>query len=306
MKKIGISIINFNGQENTQECLESIDKMVVPNDVSIQVIVVDNASKIPFHLIQNNIRKIPVSVILSKSNLGFSGGHNITIKKFIEEEYDYVLILNNDTTVEKSFLKELLSSAELHSNAGIIAPKIYFAKGFEFHKDRYTQKELGSVIWYAGGKMDWNNVLGSHRGVDEVDLGQYDTDEKTEFASGCCMLVKVEVFKKVGMFDERFFLYYEDNDLQEKVKKAGYSIIYSPRAIVWHKNAGSAGGSGSPLQDYYITRNRLLFGLLYAPLRARLALFKESIQFLFNGREQQKKAVKDFYLRNLGKGSYTS
>ena len=152
--------------------------------------------------------------------------------------------------------------------------------------------------------MDWKNVIGFHRGVDEVDRGQYDQIEKTDFASGCCMLVKREIFEKVGFLDEKFFLYYEDSDFCERIRRRGYSIIYSPKAILWHKNAGSAGGSGSSLQDYYITRNRMLFGFRYARLRSKLALFKESIKLLAKGRYWQKRGILDFYLGRSGRGSF--
>ena len=81
-------------------------------------------------------------------------------------------------------------------------------------------------------------------------------------------------------------------------------MMYSPKAILWHKNAGSAGGSGSKLQDYYITRNRLLFGIRYAPFRSKLALMREGIELIFRGREWQRQGVLDFYLARFGRGSF--
>ena len=116
-------------------------------------------------------------------------------------------------------------------------------------------------------------------------------------------MISREIFEKVGMFDENFFLYYEDADLSMRLKKQGFKIIYEPKAILWHKNA-VATGSGSPLQDYYITRNRLVFGFRYAKPRVKVALFRESLKILINGRKWQKTGVRDFYLRKLGSGSY--
>ena len=176
--------------------------------------------------------------------------------------------------------------------------------GSEFHKDRYKKAEIGRVIWYAGGTIDWKNMIASHRGVDEVDKGQYEKLEKTDFASGCCVMIKREVLVKIGLFDEKYFLYYEDNDLCQRAKIAGYEIYYQPNAILWHKNAGSTGGSGSILQDYYITRNRLLFGFKFAALKTKLSLVKESLGLMLNGRQWQKKGALDFYLNCFGKGSY--
>ena len=103
--------------------------------------------------------------------------------------------------------------------------------------------------------------------------------------------------------DEKFFLYYEDSDFCERIRRRGYSIIYSPKAILWHKVAQSS-KIGSDLNDYYIHRNRLLFGIRYAPMHAKLALLKESVRFLFFGRPWQKKGVRDFYLGKLGRESW--
>jgi len=163
---------------------------------------------------------------------------------------------------------------------------------------------LGKVFWYAGGEMDWKNVIGHHRGVDEVDHGQYDDISETGYVSGCCMLLTKKLLEKVGGFDKKYFLYYEDNDLSQRSKRKGFKILYAPKAVIWHKNAGSAGGSGSPLQDYYITRNRMLFGMRYAPLRSKVALVRESIRLLLSGRKWQKAGIADFYKRRFGKGSY--
>jgi len=303
MKHVVISLLNFNGKKNTLDCLESL-KNVKRDNFKLTIVVIDNASKEEFDLKSTAIGDIPLVVIKNNKNLGFSGGHNVVIKYGLENGADYILILNNDTYVDRNFLEELLKVGDQDNKIGILIPKIYFAPSFEFHKNRYKKNELGKVFWYAGGEMDWGNVIGHHRGVDEVDKGQFDKTEETELATGCCMLLKKEVFDKVGMFDDKYFLYYEDADLCLRAKRKGFKIMYAPNSIIWHKNAGSAGGSGSVLQDYYITRNRLLFGFRYAPLRSKLALFRESLSLLIKGREWQKRGVLDFYLRRLGKGSY--
>ncbi len=305
MTNVFISIVNFNGSKDTIECLESIDKLNL-EDIKLGVIVVDNASiDDSIGTLKNlKLKSSNLKIIENKENLGFSGGHNVGIKYALENGADYVVVLNNDVLLDKNLVKNLIASAQNDSSAGVISPKIYFAPNFEFHKDRYTKEDLGKVIWYAGGKMDWENLIGEHEGVDEVDKGQFEKRKKTDFASGCCMLIKKEVFGKTGYFDERYFLYYEDNDFSQRAKNLGYKIIYEPKAILWHKNAGSVGGSGSALQDYYITRNRLLFGMAYAGLRTKIALLKESIKILLNGRKWQKKGVLDFYIRRYRKGSY--
>lgn len=301
MVKIFISIINYNGNETTNACLDSLEEMTV-KDFSLNVIVIDNASKIPFEH-ENNFSKFKLEIIKNDKNLGFSGGQNLGIKKALEEGADYIVVLNNDIYVDKNLIVELLQTFSKEKDCGLVSPKIYFAKGYEFHKDRYKESDLGNVIWYGGGKMDMQNVIGSHTGVDQVDKGQFDKLTKTDFASGCCVMIKKDIFASVGFFDEKYFLYYEDNDLSVRAKRKGYYSYYQPKAFMWHLNAGSS-SSGSELHDYYITRNRLLFGLKYANLKTKLALIKESLKILNNGRVWQKKGVLDFYKGNLGKGSF--
>lgn len=309
MKHIFISLLSFNGKKNTVACLESLNK-INKTGFEVTVLVVDNASidgsleAIQKSKFENQNHNLKFKIIRNKKNLGFSGGHNVGIKYGLENGADYILILNNDTYVDKNFLEELLKIAKKDNKIGILVPKIYFAPGFEFHKNRYSKKEQGKVFWYAGGEMDWANVIGHHRGVDLVDKRQFDRIEETELPTGCCMLIKKDVFEKVGMFDDKYFLYYEDTDLGIRAKQKGFKIFFIPKSVIWHKNAGSAGGSGSVLQDYYITRNRLMLGFRYAPFRSKLALFRESLFLLLKGREWQKRGVLDFYLNRFGKGSF--
>lgn len=277
--KIATVILVYGESQHSAECLASL-KSAESSDIDNQIIVVDN----------------------SKDNVGFSGGNNKGIRQALTKGAEAVLILNDDTKVAKSVLTEMLDALK-DKQVGLVAPKIYFYPGFEFHKDRYRQKEQGKVIWYAGGLIDWNNCLGVHRGVDEVDRGQYDKKEETEFATGCAVLIKREVFETIGLYDEKYFLYLEDLDFSVRAKKAGYKIIYQPKAIVWHKNAQSS-GFDSGLHDYFFTRNRLLFGLEHVSFKTKLALARESVRIFLKGNSWQKKGIVDFYLKRFGKGSW--
>jgi GT2 family glycosyltransferase len=299
MVKVLISLIDFNGAKDTRLCLDSLDKAKV-KDFELSVVVIDNASKEVFKT-DKQYENFKLNIIRSDTNLGFAGGQNLGIKWGLEKGIDYFVILNNDVFLDANFLSELLKTFT-KENCGLVSPKIYFAKGHEYHLDKYKEQDLGKVIWYAGGKMDWENVLASHKGVDEVDKGQFDVLEKTDFASGCCVMIKREVFEKIGLFDEKYFLYYEDNDLSQRARRSGMEIYYQPNAMLWHLNAGSTGGSGSSLQDYYITRNRLLFGFKYASIKTKFALIKESLRFIISGRSAQRKGAIDFYLGRFGKG----
>lgn len=303
MKQVFLSVIAFNDIENTLACLNSLERSEIEG-IKLTVTVVDNASEKHFSVGKKTFDNFSFKIIRNEVNSGFSGGHNTAIRSVHEENVDYFIVLNNDTVVNKDLIKVLVATIEKNPIAGIVSPKIYFAKGSEFHKDRYSEKETGKVLWYAGGIIDWENVYESHRGVDEVDKGQYKTTEETDFATGCCMIIRKDVLSKIGFFDERYFLYKEDVDFNVRAKRAGYKIFYEPDAVLWHKNAESTGGSGSPMQDYYTTRNRLLFGFTYAPIRTRIALFRESLRLLKSGREWQKRGVKDYYTRKFGKGSW--
>jgi len=299
MKNIAIVTVNYNTSKDTVNFLESLSKIKASN-FSLQTIVIDNGSTEKFQLSKSENPK--VTLIQLNKNKGFSGGYNVGIRAGLKNGADAVLIVNNDTLLDPDVLINL--EKELYSDdiIGLTVPKIYFAKGHEFHKDRYTKDELGKVLWYAGGSVDWKNVQSIHRGVDEVDHGQYNKTEKINFASGCCMLIRKEVFEKVGMFDERYFLYYEDADLCERIQNAGFFLYYVPEAFLYHLNASSSGGAGNTLQDYYLTRNQMLFGMTYAPLRVKIALLRQSLRFLQKGRANQKKAIKDYFLRKFGKG----
>ena len=301
--KVAIIIINFNGEKDTLQCLRSLEALSFPKE-NLLTIIVDNGSKKKFELPKAKLDIGELVALNTGENLGFAGGNNFGIEYAIKNGADYIMLLNNDTYVEKNLVKELVVAFQNEKNVGIVAPKIYFAKGFEFHKNNYKNEDLGKVFWYAGGIMDWKNVIGRHRGVDEVDSGQYEKIEDTDFATGCCFFTSVEVLQAVGVLDEKLFLYYEENDLCQRVRQHGYRIIYAPKATLWHKNAQSTGGSGSALQDYFITRNRLWFGMRYASLRARTALIREAVRLLIFGRKWQKVGVLDFFLGKFGKGSY--
>jgi GT2 family glycosyltransferase len=297
-KKVTVILLNYNGKQDTLECLESIQKLQ-QKKTKINTIVVDNASKDDS---VNVIRaKFPkVTIIENKNNLGFCEGNNVGVKLAFDEGADFALILNNDTIVHPNLVEGLVQTAK-NQKVGIVSPKIYFAPGFEFHKDRYSKGERGKVIWYAGGLIDWNNILPQHKGVDQVDKGQFEKSEETSFATGCATLVSREAFKNLGLYDSVYFAYFEDADFSLRAQNHGYRVFYSPKAILWHKNASTFGGSGSPFQDYFITRNRLIFGLRHAPPRAKFALLRESFKFIIKGPERKRRAVIDALIHRIPK-----
>ncbi len=296
-----ISILHYNSNVDTVNCLKTLMKSVC-SGIDLRTIVLDNGSKERLNIDKSDYRKIGLEVIVGKENLGFTGGHNYIWDRICNEEFEYLLLLNNDSLVDERCIEALVKACGDQEVGGVV-PKIYFTKGHEFHSTRYKDNEKGKVFWFAGGHIDWANVESIHRGVDEVDHGQYDKKETIGFATGACFLLKKNLLSKIGLFDNRYFLYYEDADLGQKVLRTGKKLLYVPQAIVWHNNAGSS-GSGSSLHDYYLTRNKMLFGMKYAPFRTRLHLIKNGLSLIAKGRPWQKKGAQDFFTNKFGKGSY--
>lgn len=211
--------------------------------------------------------------VIRGENKGYAYGINLALHSARRQNFDAFAVMNNDTVTSPNFVEASLHSLSRHP-AHLIGGKIYYASGHEFHKDLYHKQDLGRVLWYAGGKIDWNNVHVKHRGVDEVDHGQYDTVQPTDFVSGCLMLFDNTVVNKIGFWDENYFLYYEDADYCVRAGKNGIGLLYDPSVVIWHLNAASTGGSGSLLHQNFQNANRIRFGLKYAPLKTKLHLLK--------------------------------
>lgn len=288
-------MVNWNGKDDTVVALDSLKKMDKRgHDVS--VIVVDNGST------NDSVSVITkahpwATLIETGKNLGFTGGNNIGMKRAMKDGANFVWLLNNDIIAHKNALSIL--DVFDKNNIGLAGSKIYFAPGKEYHKDRYTKSDRGKVFWYAGGLVDWNNMYASHRGVDEVDNGQYDKVEETPFITGCSMMIKREVIEKIGYLDDKFYLYLEDLDYCLRAKKADFTLMYVPTSIIWHVNAGSSGGAGNSLHEYYLTRNRLVIGMRYATIRTKLALVREAMKFLISS-PIKRKAVLDAAFGKFG------
>lgn len=297
MTKIAIVIVNWNGVADTEVCLASVAKLD-KQGMEVETIVVDNGST--NDSVSRLSKAFPsVTILRLDENLGFTGGNNIGIRYAMKREADYVWLLNNDTIVDAKALS--LVDAFKDTGVGVAGSKIYFAPGHEYHKDRYKKNERGRVFWFAGGSIDWANVYATHRGVDEVDDGQYDRKDDTGFVTGCSMMIKRAVLEKIGLLDDKFYLYLEDLDFCLRAKASGFRLLYYPGSVVWHVNAGSSGGAGNPIHDYYITRNRLLVGMRYAAFRTKLALVREAMRFLVRGNTEKKKAVTDFLTGKWGR-----
>ncbi len=236
---ISIITVNYNHAGVTCDFIESLTKITYPN---FEIIVVDNAS--PDEGPGLIKQKYPgVMLVQNPINYGFAAGNNFGI---MCARGKYILLINNDTIVTRDFLEPLVSFMESNKNAGAISPKIRFFYDPE-------------IIQYAGfNPIHPLTIRNSSIGFREKDKGQYDITRETAFAHGAAMMVPVEVIKKVGMMSYIYFLYYEEADWCERIKKAGYQIWYIHNSLVFHKESVST-GKLSTLKTYYLTRNRIVY-----------------------------------------------
>jgi GT2 family glycosyltransferase len=224
--KISVIIVNYNGQDFLSDCLDSLLKSDYSN---FEVIFVDNnSSDNSIEIVKN---KFPQArIIINKKNLGFARANNVGIKQASGDAY---LLLNNDTIIHPELIsvlsKELFGSEQI----GIVGPKIYF---LEKGKKPETQK----IIWFAGGKINWQKTESLHIGRDKRDNDYVDDKKEVDFITGCALMVKKEVVDKIGLLEKRFFMFYEDADWCQRAKQAGYRVFYIPFGGVWHLKSVTA------------------------------------------------------------------
>ena len=242
--ELSIITINYNGVKDTCELIETLPL----DDASIEVIVVDNASKAD-EATFIALRFPQVKVIRSTQNLGFAGGNNLGIQA---AQGKYLFFINNDTIfrckkedVRRKMWQPLIDCLESSPKIGAVCPKICFAWGK--HPIQFAGYTPLSSITMRNRSI----------GFGEEDLGQYDKAHPTPYAHGAAMMVKREAIEKAGMMPECYFLYYEELDWSMMFTRAGYKIWYEPACTIYHKESQTT-GHNSPLRTYYITRNRLL------------------------------------------------
>lgn len=281
---IAVIIINWNGYSLTHACLMSLRKVAYPN---FKLILVDNGS------VDGSAKKLKkefpeIDLIESKTNLGFTGGNNLGIEWALEKSFDYILLLNNDTIVEPDFLEPLIDFLENNPSYAAVQPKIMF------------EKERNKIWNAGGGYFRWLGMSWSI-GIGKEDLGQYQTEQDTAWITGCTILVRSKVIREIGMFDERFFAYYEDVDWSLRMKKHGYRLRYLPQSKIYHVAGASSNKPNHPKEGtvpavihYYRTRNHLflirnhanpvsfLLSLLYQTIKNSAFIFYLTLKGRFN------------------------
>ena len=289
-----IIILNWNGYEDTLECLQSVSKI---NFINYKIIIVDNGSDTDE--IDKLVIDFPqVKLIKSKDNLGFSGGNNLALDYSIKAGCDFVLLLNNDTIVEPDFLNNLIDNFLKDDKVGIAVPKINY----------YSNPK---IVWYAGGYFSKLKGTGFSIG-NLAPKEKYNENKYVTFATGCCLLIDINVLKETGLMDENYFLYLEDTDLCLRVLNAKYKILYVGSALIYHKINAASSKSNSNMPLYYTTRNRLyltkkLF-LEYLPILKFYIGVSMMIKFVYwiikgetNKLKVVRKAFSDFKRNKFGK-----
>lgn len=283
---VSIIVLNWNGWQDTIECLESVYQIDYPN---YNVIVIDNNStdnsiekikgycegkiEIKSKFFQYNPKHKPITVIeyyeqelnsskeknqtdlksyrkltliKNNENYGFAGGNNIAMDYAIKTlKTSYILLLNNDTIVDKNFLNNLIKVAETDKKIGVVGSTVYFYDNF-------------NQIQSAGMKLNWKKGTAEVLGFKEIDKGQFKNVSEVDYVDGSNILIKKEVFEKIGYLNPDYFLYWEETDFCVRTHKAGYKIVYVPNAKVWHK-LGSTTKNVSGSYEYYMTRNMFWF-----------------------------------------------
>ena len=239
---VAVIIVNWKKYDITSSCIESI---LNSTNCNFKIILVDNESD--NKKVKNFKYRNEIEIIQNKKNEGFSKANNIGIDYALKNNYDYTLLINNDTIVEKNLIEVLLKTAQAKSFS-VVQPLIL----------NYNGKE----IWNAGGRI--NYFFGNFITRKKLGNSLNSSHELIEWFTGCCCLFKTKIFKDIGKLDERFFAYYEDVDFSLRLKKYGYKIGFTSKTQIYHYESfssisnNSKGGKLSSYVHYLNIRNHIL------------------------------------------------
>jgi len=278
-----ILIINWNGYNDTIECIDSLKKITYSNHVTV---IIDNGSINDYDRLKEYCPPETI-IIRSDKNLGFSGGSNLGIGYCMEHNADFILSINNDTVVEPDFLEKLVAISN-EDNIAIVAPKILYY-------------DYRNIVWSKGGKISKIGSTGYPRGSGRVS-SKFKDNKRVIFVSGCCMLMRTKALKDIGLFDNNYFLYMEDIDLCRRTINKGYAIICVQDSVIYHKVNSSTKRETPFWPIYYITRNRLYFAQKYHPeilLLVKIYMYStmhlKFIYWHYKGKNKLIKAVKQAF-----------
>ncbi len=259
---IYIVTINYNNSTDTIECLKSLEAV----KTEYRVFVVDNASNSDdYERLKRFVEELPdgicvgngrdnslfegdtrVVLIREDANLGFSGGNNraISIARR-RNDFEAVVLLNNDTVVHPDFLSEMIRFSSSHPAADLMGGRIFLYKPDD-------------VLWYDGGKYNPHIGKAIHLHINQriSDVQSVNTPHETGFITGCLLFISKRCLDTVGLLDEEMFMYGEDLDYCIRAQKCGLKLFQVPSSVIWHKFSASSGGEFSTFSGYWIIRNR--------------------------------------------------
>ena len=252
-------VLNWCNEPDTVACLESL---ATSRYDALTVLLVDNGS--PDGSGDRLHARFPVTPYLQTgSNLGYAAGNNRGMDWALERDADYLLVLNNDTVIDPDCIARLVETAEA-SSAAVVAPQI-----------RYF--DAPDQVWYGGGFFSRPRAVGVHsEGSREPDRA---TPAPVTFVTGCCFLIRAAVVRELGGFEEAFFAYVEDAELSVRLREAGHTMLYEPRARLLHRIQPRAPESPFQIRQrdlnrrrlvgkHYNLRERMVFALWFYPTRA--------------------------------------
>lgn len=238
--ELSIIIVNWNGYENLKTCLQSLQKAELPT--KLEIIIVDNGSQDKSVPYIKELQKSNSSIRLAslKENLGFAEGNNVG---FFQAKGEYILFLNNDTLVSKTFYRMLKAKIESDPHIGGVQPKISMYPKIDFIDS------VGSYFLTTGFLY--------HKGHNKKDKKLYNVSSKIFSMKGACMLFKHSVLDAVGVFDKKYFAYFEETDLCHRVILSGYDIWYEPTSQIYHKGGETAKKLPSAFVQFHSYKNRI-------------------------------------------------
>ena len=283
--KVGVILVNYRDADDTCECIESLRGS---DFQSLEVYVIDNDSG-DGSCEAIGSRCPEAKVIPLSENIGFGGANNVGMERAFCDGCEAVLLLNNDTIVDKRTISVL---AEAVDDATVTVPlMLYF--------------DEPDTVWYGGGHFDHFGIP-RHDHFKEPRIFVDDEPVQVDFATGCCIFIPKHVYERVGGFDESYFLYWEDADLSLRFAQNDVHILFCPKSVLWHKVSASTGGEGSPFSYYYETRNRLYaIDKFRLGFKTRLWAYLGLLRGVFSQKPQYENAFKawcDYRKHRFGKG----
>jgi GT2 family glycosyltransferase len=234
---VTLIIVAWNQLEKTLACLESVADLTYPH---LNTILVDNGSDPP--LAGAIAERFPaVKILRLPRNTGFAGGYNAGLRRALEGQSDYFLLLNNDTELAADVIEHLVAEMATAPDVGLVTAKIYYAD----EPDR---------IWTVGNNLNVFLDL-KDGGENEIDRGQWSEARDIDFAPFCGILIRRAVIERVGFLDEGFFLYYEDMDYCRRAQLAGYRLRLCPDAHIRHAVSASTGGLETAIKRYWLAQS---------------------------------------------------